>query len=182
MGAEIIKFEIKHFEGARVIGRSVIQKFDADESDPTIPDLWNKMFSNGDMDFLFSLDNRITQQHDRVGWEGDINHEIGGYTYFAGVLTKQNKPVPVGYEYRDIPKCQVAYAQLQDNDINDGTSIHGSASGVVSAERDKQGYEFDGSMCKFEMEYYSFDRFDAKLKHGEKVVLDFYTPCKKVSD
>jgi hypothetical protein len=57
--------------------------------------------------------------------------------------------------------------------------MHANASVHISKAVKENGYEYDGSNGYFEMEYYSHVRFRVPEKRGEKVILDFYSPCKK---
>jgi predicted transcriptional regulator YdeE len=180
VGAKLVKFEVKSFSEVRVIGKSVIQKLDAGMDDSTITDLWKSMDNDGSLAFLSGLPKRLTQNPDTVGWMGDFKPGDGEFTYLAGILAKPNTPVPSGYVYRDIPNCTMAIGWIQETADDKGGDIHANASEHMAKAKKENGYEFDGSHGFFEMEYYSFERFRISEKRGEKVILDFYSPCKKV--
>jgi predicted transcriptional regulator YdeE len=179
MGSKLVKFEVKPFTKARVIGKSVIVKLDAGINDASIQDLWEKMADDGSLDFLFDLPDRITKDPDTVGWMGDFQPGDKEYTYLAGVLVKHNTPVPDGYAHRDIEDCEMAIGWVQETEGEEGGDIHAQASDHIQKAMKENGYEYDGSKGFFEMEYCSYERFHGPEKRGDKVVLDFYSPCKK---
>lgn len=180
MGSMLVKFDVQEFPKTRVIGKSVIQKLDGGINDNTIQDLWESMVNDGSLDFLLNLPERSSQNLDTVGWMGDFKPGDEEYTYLAGVLVKHSTPVPDGYVYRDIEKCEMAIGWIQETKGNVGGDMHENASEHVSKAMKENGYEYDGSNGFFEMEYYSHDRFRVPKKLGKKIVLDFYSPCKKV--
>ena len=180
MGSKLVKFLVRTFPKTRVIGKSVIQKIDVGIDDRTIQDLWEGMTKDGSLDFLLNLPNKITQNRDTVGWEGDFQLGDDQYTYLAGVLVEPNAPVPEGYVYRDIEECEIAIGWIQAIDGDEGGDLHANSSEHITKAMADNGYEYDGSNGLFEMEYYSHERFRIPLEKGEKVILDFYSPCKKV--
>lgn len=180
MGAKVIEFKVVNFKGARVIGKSTTVKEPTTIYDLTINDLQDLMNNKGHYDFLLSLPNKITLNKDTVGWQGDFNPGDTSYTYLSGVLFQPNTAVPDGYDFRDIESCQMAVVSLQDCDDVEGGDLFADASPNLAKARDEQGYTYDSSHGFFEMEYYSEDKFKIPEHQGEKVVLDFYSPCKKV--
>ena len=86
-----------------------------------------------------------------------------------------------GYVYRDIAACEIAYAWIQDTEGSEGGEMHANASGHINQAMAEHGYQYDGSNGFFEIEYYSEERFYKALERGENVILDFYSPCKKVA-
>ena len=181
MGAKLIRFSVEAFPGTRVIGKSVAVKTDVGIDDPTITDLLESMAKDGSTDFLLSLPERMTPSPDTVGWMGDWQPGAETYTYLSGVLVGPDAPVPDGYTYRDIAECDVAVGWLQETDGDEGGNIFVNASEHVNKAMRENGYEYDGSHGLFEMEYYSYERFRIPTQRGEKVTLDFYSPCKKSS-
>lgn len=178
MGAKTINFEVKHFPGARVIGKSVHVNVETTLDDSTITDLLENMSLNGDYSYLFSLPGILSPHRDTVGWQGDYNFGDAVYTYMAGVLFKPDSNVPDGYEYRDIDACNMAIAWIEETDDENG-NMFADASAYLAKVRDESGYQYDGSHGLFEMEYYSQERFYNRKNNGEKVILDFYSPCLK---
>jgi hypothetical protein len=122
---------------------------------------------------------RTAQSPDTVGWMGDWHPGAEFYTYLAGVLVAPDTPTPDGYTYRDIAACDMAVGWLQETDDDEGGNIFVNASEHVNNAMKANGFEYDGSHGLFEMEYYSHERFRVPQKRGEKVILDFYSPCKK---
>ncbi|WP_066498276.1 hypothetical protein [Abyssisolibacter fermentans] len=179
MGSKLVKFDILTFAKARVIGKKVVQKLDIGIDDSTIQDLWAGMTDDGSLDFLFTLPERSTKTPDRVGWMGDFKPGDEEYTYLAGVLVNHNTPVPEGYEYRDIANCEMAIGWIQRTEDDNGGDIHVNASEHISKAIQENGYEYDSTHGFFEMEYYSYERFNVPEERGGNVILDFYTPCKK---
>lgn len=174
--AKLIKFEVKNFTKARLIGKEVIHSLSPNEQNP-VPTLWDKMFEDGSFEFLKKLSDSKNNQ-DVVGWMGDYNPETKEFIYIAGVLAKSNTPVPEGYVYRDISDCQMGIAWIQGEEKN--SDLYQSASELTAKARNESGYEYDSSAGNFEMEYYCYERFGLPLKRGEKeVILDYYSPCKK---
>lgn len=178
MGAKTIHFEVKQFSGARVIGRSVKVNVKTTLDDPTITDLLDKMIKNGEYDYLFGLEGTLTTQHDTVGWQGNYNFGDEVYTYMAGVLFKPDTIVPSDFEYRDIAACDMAVVWIEETDDENG-DVFADASSNLGKARDENGYQYDGSHGLFEMEYYSEERFCKRKNEGRKIILDFYSPCKK---
>ncbi|MDT8715541.1 hypothetical protein IAI10_02560 [Clostridium sp. 19966] len=179
MGVKTINFEVKHFPGARVIGKSVQVKVETTLEDSTVNDLLELMVNNGAYDYLFSLKGTFSNHRDTVGWQGEYNFGDAVYTYMAGVLFKSGAIVPDGYEYKDIDACDMAVAWIEDSDDECG-DLFADASDCLAKERDAHGYQYDDSNGLFEMEYYSEERFYNQKNKGRKVILDFYSPCKKV--
>jgi predicted transcriptional regulator YdeE len=179
MGCKLVKFEVINFSGARIIGKSTVVKTDIEIDDPVIETLWKNMRQNNDLDYLLKLSNKITEEHDFVGWSGDFNPGDNQYTYLAGVLFNPNTEVPDGYEYRDIASCEMAVGWLLRTTDGEG-DIHVNASEYISKAEKENGYEYDGKNGFFEMEYYSNERFYIPERNGENVTLDFYSPCKKI--
>ena len=181
MGAKLARFEVVSFPKARVIGKSVPVKLDVGIDDPTITDLLESMTNDGSFDFLGNLPDRITDNPDTVGWMGDYHPGDTQYTYLAGVLVKPDSTIPDGFVSRDIAQCQMAIAWLQETDGDEGGDIFVDASEHMKKAMKENGYEYDGSNGLFEMEYYSYDRFRVPKERGERVILDFYSPCKRVN-
>jgi hypothetical protein len=179
MGAKLIKFSVEAFPRTRVIGKSVAVKSDVGIDDSTITDLLEGMAQDGSLNSLLGLPERTTHSPDTVGWMGDWHPGAETYTYLAGVLVAPDTPAPDGYTYRDIAECEMAVGWLQETDGDEGGNIFVNASEHVNKAMRANGYEYDGSNGLFEMEYYSHERFRVPQKRGEKVILDFYSPCKK---
>ncbi len=181
MGAKVVKFSVEPFPETRVIGKSVAVKTDVGIDDSTITDLLESMAKDGSTDFLLSLPERITSSPDTVGWMGDWQPGAETYTYLSGVLVTPDAPLPDGYTYRDIAACDMAVGWLQETDGEEVGNIFANASEHINQAMRENGYEFDGSHGLFEMEYYSYERFRLPTQRGEKITLDFYSPCKKSS-
>lgn len=176
---KLIKFEVKNFTKARVIGKEVIHILSPDEQNP-IPTLWDKMFKDGSFEFLKNLSDSENNQ-DLVGWMGDYNPATKEFIYIAGVLAKPSTSVPEGYAYRDIPDCQMGIAWIQGEEKNG--DIYNNASELTAKAKNENGYEYDSSAGNFVMEYYSYERYGLPLKKGEnEVILDYYSPCKKKAE
>ena len=180
MGAKLVKFSVESFPNTRVIGKSVVIKSEAAIDDRTIEELWGGMAREGDLDFLLGLPDCVTPSPDMVGWMGDWQPGAETYTYLAGILAQANAPVPEGYVYRDMAECEMAVGWLQEIEGDEGGNIHADASYHINKAMQEHGYEYDGSHGLFEMEYYSHERFRIPEQRGEKVILDFYSPCKKI--
>jgi predicted transcriptional regulator YdeE len=180
MGTKLVKFSVESFPKTRVIGKSVAVKIDIELEDRTIETLWESMMQDGSLNLLTSLPERTTQDPDTVGWMGDWHPGDAVYTYLAGVLVAPGTPVPDGYVYRDIDACEIAVAWLQATEGDEGGNIHADASSHINKAMQEHGYEYDGANGLFEMEYYSHERFRIPEQRGEYVILDFYSPCKKI--
>jgi len=180
MGAKLVKFLVKPFPKTRVIGKSVIQKIDVGMEDRTIEDLWERMAKDGSLDFLSKFPNKVTSDGDTVGWMGDFQPGDDHYTYLAGIWVEADTPAPEGYVHRDILECEMAIAWIQETEDEEGGNIHANASDHINQAIAENGYQYDGSNGFFEMEVYSFERFRIPEKHGGKVILDFYSPCKRM--
>ena len=179
MGSKLVRFVVQSFPSPCVIGKSVQQKAETTLDDPTIPDLWTSMANDGSLNILQAIPNRLTPNPDTVGWMGDWQPGAETYTYLAGVLVQPNTPVPDGFVSRDIESCDMAIGWIQGTDGDEGGDIHAQASAHLTGAMNEHGYEYDSSHGLFEMEYYSHERFRLAEQRGEKVILDFYTPCKK---
>lgn len=174
---KLVKFEVKQFSAARVIGKQVIHGLKSGTKNP-VPELWESMARDGILDYLKNMHERATQAPDTVGWMGDFNPETREFVYLAGVLTKPGTPVPEGYAYRDIPDCEMSIGWMQGSD--DNGDVYQGASECTAKARKEHGYEYDGSAGGFEMEYYSHARFYVPFEQGEKeLIMDFYSPCRK---
>ena len=180
MGAKVIKFSVEAFPKLRVIGKTVIMKEPAELTDHTIEDLWESIRKDGSLDFLFGLTHKFSQDRDSAGWMGDFQPGQDHYTYLAGVLFEEDAPVPEGYEYRDIPECEMAHAWIQETEGDEGGDLFGDASGNMHKAMGEQGYQYDGSHGLFEVEYYSEERLTKTKERGDKAILDFYSPCKLI--
>ena len=163
MGSKLVKFYVLPSMTARVIGKIILLQIDIGLDDHAIEDLWASMASDGSLDFLLNLPDRFTQTPDSVGWMGDFQPGDENYSYLAGVLV------------------QPAIGWIQETDGDEGGDIHANASVHISKAMQENGYIYDGSHGFFEMEYYSYERFRVPEKRGEKVVLDFYSPCKNAN-
>ena len=182
MGVKISKFEVRQFSGARVIGKTVQVKEPTTLDDLTITDLLVMMDELNYFNYLLSLPGKLTSNLDTVGWQGDYNPGDNSYTYLAGVLFKPDSPVPDEYEYRDIDSCEMAVAWIEETETDDGGDLFADASANLAKVRDENGFRYDGSHGFFEMEYYSEERFKTPQKEGRRVILDFYSPCKKAQN
>ena len=181
MGAKLVEFQVVTFPTAKVIGKSVPVRMDVGIDDPTITDLLESMSSDGSFDFLGNLSDLITDNPDTVGCMGDYAPGDTQYTYLAGVLVKPDSTIPDGFVSRDIAQCQMAIAWLQGTDDDEGGDIFVDAHELMKKAMKENGFEYDGSNGLFEMEYYSYDRFRVPKERGERTILDFYSPCKKVN-
>ncbi len=180
MGSKLVNFTVQSFPKMRVIGKTVRVKEPAELDDPTITDLLQSMAKDGSFDFLQTLPGRVAQSADTVGWMGDFQPGATEYTYLAGVLFQPGTAVPDGFVSRDIEAGEMAVGWIQGTDGDEGGDMFASASGHLQQAAKDHGYAYDGSRGLFEMEYYSFERFRARLERGEQPILDFYSPCKKV--
>jgi len=179
MGSKLINFYVQSFPKMRVLGKTVRVRVDVGLEDRTIQDLWENMKRDGSLAALLALPDRLAQTADTVGWMGDYQPGAEAYTYLAGVLVRPDTAVPDGFEYRDIAACEMAVGWIQGTDDAEGGDMMANASGHLSNAVKEHGYEYDGSHGLFEMEYYSYERFRGPEERGEKMILDFYSPCKK---
>ena len=85
MGSKLIHFSIETLPSLRVIGKTTRVKEPTTLEDPTIEQLWDGMFKNGDLAYLLSLPGRYSSSADRVGWMGDFQPGDNAYTYLAGL-------------------------------------------------------------------------------------------------
>jgi hypothetical protein len=67
MGVKISKFEVIHFSGARVIGKTTKVKVPTTLDDPTITNLLKIMDESNYYNYLLSLPNKLTLNLDTVG-------------------------------------------------------------------------------------------------------------------
>ena len=175
--SELIKFEVKPFAAARVIGKLVDCSLNEGADNP-VPGMWESMGQDGRLDFLKNMHERATPDPDMVGWLGGYNPESNSFTYIIGVLTRPDTPVPDGYAYRDIPDCEIGIAWIQGSD--DNGDIYQGAHDINAKAMQESGYEYDHSAGGFEMEYYSHARFAIPATNGEKtLVMEYYSPCRK---
>lgn len=138
------------------------------------------MQEDGTLAKLASLPNHFTPDKDTAGWMGDWNPGDASYTYLAGMLFTPGTPISEGFTGREILPGEMAVGWLQDTEGDEGGELHAAASGLVGQARDAHGYTYDGSRGLFEMEVYPLARFFRALERGERVMIDFYTPCRKV--
>ena len=181
MGSKLVRFSVQSFPGARVLGKSVRVKVDVGLDDRTIQDLWASMANDGSLDIVLALPERLAQTPDTVGWMGDFQPGDDAYTYLAGVLVQPNTTVPDGFVSREIAPCDMAIGWIQGTEGNEGGDMMANASEHVAKAMKENGYEYDGSNGFFELECYSYERFRGPEKRGEKVVLDFHSPCRKAN-
>ncbi len=179
MGSKLIHFSVQSFPAMRVIGKMTRVKEPTTLEDPTITDLWETMNSDGSLALLQSLPGRINSSPDTAGWMGDFQPGDNAYTYVAGVLFQPGTPAPEGFTFRDIAAAELAVGWIKGTEGEEGGDMMASASGHLSAAREEHGYEYDGSNGFFEMEVYTYERFQAPSQRGEQPALDFYSPCKK---
>lgn len=181
MGAKLVNFYVQSFPKMRVLGKSVRVKLDIGLEDRTIENLWESMADDGNLDILFALPDCLAQTPGTVGWMGDFQPGDEAYTYLAGVLVQPGTAVPDGFVSRDIAPCDMAVAWIQATDSAEGGDMHANASEHMAKAMKQNGYEYDGSNGFFEMEYYSYERLRGREERGEKLILDFYSPCKKAN-
>lgn len=174
MGARVVNFRVEAFKPARVIGKTVRVNVDVGLDDNTITDLWAQMARDGSMNALYALN----PSRDTIGWMGDFTPGADHYTYLVGVLVPPDTPVPNGFESRDLEACDMAVAAIQPIEGEAGGDMMANASGLASEAAKARGYEYDPSHGLFEMECYTQARFHAPAERGEKVTLDFYSPCR----
>jgi predicted transcriptional regulator YdeE len=180
MGAKLLKFEVINFPNVRLLGKSIIVPLDIGINDHIIEDLWKIIKENGSLDYLLNMTNKLVEDKDYVGWMGNFNPGDKQYTYIAGVLFDSEIEVPKEYEYRDITNCEMAIGWLQGTSDDESGDIHVDGSSIISGAMKENGYEYDGKNGFFEMEYYSYERFQIPEKQGKEVILDFYSPCKRL--
>ncbi|MHB9031699.1 MAG: hypothetical protein ACYC6L_01500 [Anaerolineae bacterium] len=180
MGSKLVRFEIRFYPGARVIGKSALVREPAQPGDTTIERLWAELARDGSLAILETLPGRITADTDTAGWMGDWVPGAGSYTYLAGMLFIPGTPVPEGLAMREIQPGEMAAGTLAETDGEEGGELHGAASGIVGRARDAAGYTYDPSRGLFEMEVYTREHFYRALERGEKVRIDFYSPCRQL--
>ena len=181
MGSKLVQYSVQSVPKMKVIGKSVRTKSQVSLDDSTITDLWESIKKDGSLDLLLSLPDRWTQTPDCVGWMGDFQPGDEDYTYLAGVLFQPEAAVPDGFVARDIFAADLALAWIQETDGDEGGDVIADASSHLSIANKAHGYEYDGANGLFELEYYSHERFLAPRERGEPVILDFYSPCKKIA-
>ena len=181
MGAKLVKYSVQSFAKMMLIGKGVRLRMDVGLDDSTITDLWDSMARDGSLDALLALPARLAQDPDTVGWMGDFQPGDEAYTYLAGVLVQPGTVVPAGFSARDIAACDMAVGWIQATDDAEGGDLHANAFELMAAAAKEHGFEFDASNGFFEFETYSYARFRGPEKRGEPVILDYYSPCKKVS-
>lgn len=176
--SKLIKFEVKRFPAARLIGKKVRMSINP-EGDNAAVNLWSRMWQDGSMDFLGNIGERLTEEMDTVGWIGDFDLQGGTCTYIAGILTKAGTSVPTGYISKDLPECLMSIGWIQGRE--EGADLYAGAHEQVIQTMKEHGYEYDNSAGGYEMQYYSFLRFGVPRYLGEKIlIMDYYCPCKKL--
>jgi predicted transcriptional regulator YdeE len=175
-----VKFAVESFPGRRVIGKGVtLVEGEMKPEDTDIEELWERMQKDGSLERLTRLPHQAGAPGDTVGWMGYFAPPDMHFTYLAGVMFEVGTPAPEGFIFRDLSTGELAHAWIQDTEDPEGGEMHAEASGITSRAVQEQGYEYDGSRGRFEMEYQTFERFYAPLKRGERPMLEFFSPCKK---
>jgi predicted transcriptional regulator YdeE len=181
MGSKLVNYTVQSFPKMMLIGKGVRVRMEVGLNDRTITDLWESMTQDGSLALLLALPARLAQDPDTVGWMGDFQPGDEEYTYLAGVLVKPGTTVLEGFVAREIPECDMAVGWIQETDDAEGGDMHANAFELMAIAAKEHGYEFDASHGFFEFEYYSYERFRGPEAHGGKIILDYYSPCKKVS-
>ena len=177
--SKLVKFEVIPFAAARVIGRMAVCCMNEGVYNP-VPQMWKDMLADGSFDMLKSMPERATDEPDTVGWMGEYDPQTNSFNYIAGVLVKPDTPVPPGFVYRDIPACEMGVGWIQGSDSNG--DVYSNAHNHTAEAMQANGYEYDYSKGGFELEYYSDSRFVKKRINGEDLlIMDYYSPCKKMS-
>lgn len=174
----LINFEVKSFPAARLIGKPVTGSIKPGAENP-VPSLWESMMMDGTLASLTAIPELATVDPDTVGWMGEYDSATGSFTYIAGVLTKPGTPVPEGCVSRDLPACEMVIASIRG--MHEGGDLYCGAHDHTWNAMKEHGYEYDYSAGGYEMEYYSHARFTVPMSKGEKtLVMDYYSPCKKI--
>lgn len=181
MGSKLISFGIIRFPGAVLIGRVIPVREPMAEDDTRMQDLWAQMARDGSLEALRRLPGRFSPDDTTAGWMGDFDPPSGAFNYLAGVLCRPGTCAPEGYCARAILPGLLAVGRLLETEGDEGSELHAAASGQVSRARDAAGYAYDPSRGLWEMETYPSDAFYGALARGERVSIDFYTPCTKAS-
>jgi len=169
--SEKISFEVQNFKAVRFIGKEVI----VGRKNP-VPDLWERMLTDGTNDFLQNLPQRVSPLGDTIGWMGDYNPQTKEFVYIAGIFAEPNANVPDGFSYRDIPDCLMGIGWIEGNTPELHKGAHVKTEKIMRAN----GYVPDYSIVGISMEYYSFHKY-ANVKEDGKNTFTFgyYIPCKK---
>lgn len=166
--AYLEKIEFISLPQVRIIGREVSCSLSPEAENP-VPALWEASFGEGTMDMLKTLPLAVPDC--TIGWMGDVKGQ--NYQYIAGVIAREGASVPPGFQYRDLPACDVAKAYIHGNLQNGDVYVNAhtlTLEGIAANQR-QEDYSFGWSA-----EIYP-DGLDFEAQEG---TLCYYQPCKKV--
>jgi AraC family transcriptional regulator len=162
------KIEFLELPAVRMIGKMVINGGDENP----VPALWEKCYGEKIFEVLEGTPSVVDYD---IGWMGEYNGETGKFTYIAGKLMPAGTPVPLGFEYRDIPSCLIANGYINGDFANGDVFRHShdlTVGGII-----ENGYEPDYSYG-WSAEVYAKDlSFEA-----EEGTINYFCPCKKVNN
>lgn len=162
------KIEFISLPQVRMIGREVSCSL-SPEVVNLVPTLWEALFEDGAMDMLKTLP--LVVSDCTIGWMGNVKGQ--NYQYIAGVMAREGTSVPAGFQYRDLPACDVAkgyiHGNLQNGDIY--VNAHELTLEGIAANQRQYDYSFGWSA-----EIYP-DGLDFEAQEG---TLCYYQPCKKM--
>ncbi|WP_413523326.1 helix-turn-helix domain-containing protein [Lactococcus raffinolactis] len=141
--------------------------------------LWEMFWERNLNEKLYHLAHQTKTLDDyiAIGHMSDFeNSNSLGKEYMIGRLF-HDIPSDIGdFEVKKLESIQLVHSKIEGKSMDD---IIDGAYALTSDIANKNGYEIDYSQF-FWMEYYNNESFGSVNENPNKLVLDFYMPCKKV--
>ena len=167
MQAKLTAFKTTEIRKCKIIGKSLKCKVTPGKENP-IPAFWDKCFSDGTIDVLEKLPNRLHPDA-LIGWCGDYNPKDHYFTYLIGVFVEFVSDAPEGLIAIDLPISKYAVATIEGQEPD----IFAMAHELTFQKIEEKGLEYDPERDS-EFEWYD-NRF---CQDEDKKVIDLYVPVK----
>ena len=165
MGFSIVKVYREKLPNLKLIGKRYT---DADRVDGMFGAKWSEWFANGWFDTLEKEIEMLPKENEGAAYLGFMRVSNGVFEYWIGMFAAENSPVPLNFEYIDIPAGEIATAWIHGREDN-GEIYGGEPHNACVNKFIEKGWQLEDA---YSFERYQCPRFTNADKDG-KVILDY---------
>ncbi|MCL2095590.1 MAG: hypothetical protein FWH10_01655 [Oscillospiraceae bacterium] len=165
MGFSIVKVYRESLPNLKFIGKKYV---DADRVDGLFGARWGEWFENGWFNKLEKEIEMLPKENEGAAYLGFMQFNDEVFEYWIGMFAAENSPVPLGFEYINLPAGDIATAWIHGRE--DNGEIYGIAPHNACVDKFvEKGWRLNE---KYSVERYQCPRFTNADKDG-KVILDY---------
>ncbi|CCV64742.1 Transcription activator effector binding [Alteracholeplasma palmae J233] len=163
------ELQILDFKKVRMLGKKVLVKMGSNAKKH-----WQEYLNDGSNQLLQENENRVSPKGDCIGFMGGYNPQTKTFIEMPGVFVKPDTIVPDGFDYIDIPDCNMAVLWITAENPN----LEKGAHNLLLKHLKETNYEADYSLG-FSAEYYTSVGYVNLDKNNPIYKFGYFLPCKE---